>query len=132
MVTRTDNGLYRCYLVQILLILVAAVTILLWQGASVMLAVLYGGGITLLNTWLLARRVARAVTSEHLVAHSQVGVIERLCVAVVMIILGFVVLGLSPVGLIVGLAVPYCGFLFAFRSMAELPEDLADRPGREN
>ena len=128
MVSRADNGIYRCYLVQILLIAAAAAATLFLQGVAVMLAVLYGGEITVLNTWLLARRVTRAVTSEHLVAHSQVGVIERLCVAVTMITLGFVVLDLSPVGLIAGLSVPYFGFLFVYRSLAKLPEDNAGRP----
>jgi hypothetical protein len=123
MVIGTDNGIYRCYLVQFLLIVVTAVIMLPWQGVTMMLAVLYGGGITLFNTWLLARRVARAVSSETLVAHSQVGVIERLCVASVMITLGFVVLELSPAGLVAGLAVPYVGFLFAYRPMAEMPEN---------
>jgi hypothetical protein len=112
----TDTGIHRCYLVQILLIIVMAVVLLPWQGATVMFAAVYGGGITLFNTWLLARRVTRAVSSERLVVHGQVGVIERLCVAAVMITLGFVVLKLPPAGLVGGLAVPYLGFLFAFRA----------------
>jgi hypothetical protein len=123
MVIGTDKGIYRCYLAQLLLIAVTAMSMLIWQGVMMMLAVLYGGGITLFNTWLLARRVARAVSSERLVVHGQIAVIERLCVAAVMITLGFVVLELSPAGLVAGLAVPYFGFLFAYPSMAELPED---------
>ena len=119
----TDTGIHRCYLVQVLLIFLTVISMFIMQGTELASAAVYGGGITLFNTWLLARRVRRAVSSEQLVIHGQVGVIERLLVAGVMITVGFVVLGLSPLGLIAGLFVPYLGFLFAYRSTGKVPSD---------
>jgi len=95
---------------QLALIAVAVGGYLFAQGGGAAQAAVYGGGIAMLNTWLLGRRVLQA--SEIAKTHPgqetmvlYVGVVQRFVVVVTLFGLGMGWLGLQPVPLLIGFAV---------------------------
>jgi F0F1-type ATP synthase assembly protein I len=101
--------------------------VLLWQSAVLSVAVaatafwgdqqagyalLYGGGLAMLNTLLLWRRVARmqrsmAAQAQSDVASLYIGAVERFAVTLVLLGLGLGWLGLNPPWLLGGFALGY-------------------------
>lgn len=95
---------------QLALVAVAVGGYLFAQGGGAAQATAYGGGLAMLNTWLLGRRVLRA--SEIAKTHPgqetmvlYVGVVQRFMVVVTLFGLGMGWLGLQPVPLLIGFAV---------------------------
>jgi ATP synthase protein I len=98
---------------QIVLIALAAVGFLAQAQVS-SLAAIYGGGIVVVNGWLLYRRVARAMSMRLPDPRADVfslylGFVERLVFTLVALALGMRWLGLPPFPLLVGFVLGYLG-----------------------
>lgn len=113
------RGLRNILLLQVLLVLLAALAMLLWRGQwSVATAAGYGGAIALTNTLLSARRVRRA--SARAAGNAAwgtltlyVGMVERFAFTLVAFGLGMGVLRLYPPALLLGFAAAQLGYLAA-------------------
>jgi ATP synthase protein I len=100
--------------------LVAVVAVGFWftGGLLSVQAAAYGGGIALLTTFLLGRRVRMAMDAAKQQPGSEttvlmVGVVQRFVLALALLGAGIGWLGLEPVPLLVGLAVGQMAFFFS-------------------
>jgi len=86
-----------------------------WWGQESALAAAYGGGIVLLNSLLLARRVRRAgeLEGSSVVASMYTGAVQRFIIAAAAFGLGMGVLRLQPVPMIVAFAAAQFALVFA-------------------
>lgn len=114
-----SRGLRNILLMQVLLVVLAAVIVLFWRGHwSAVMAAGYGGAIALGNTLLSARRVRRANAKA---AKSAVlgtvtlyaGMVERFIFTLVAFGLGMGKLGLYPPALLLAFAFAQLGYLAA-------------------
>ena len=113
---------------QMVLVLIVAATVWLWRlwaqgvpegiahGAFEAAAALYGGGITVLNTWWLGRRVQRAgELARNQPQQGQLalyaGAAQRFVVTLVLLGIGLGWLKLAPIPLILAFAASQLGFL---------------------
>ena len=105
--------------VQIALTLIAAVIALFTKGDHYALALVYGGGVTIVGTWLHAWRLLKiAATGENIdptMVGAEVfkGVIFKLGAMIGLLGLGMGVLKLNPLAVLIGFTVAYFGFLSA-------------------
>lgn len=101
----------RVVLAQALLTVGVAIGALAFAGLPQMLAVLYGGAITILLTAWLAWRMRRAGSLAAIYS----GVLARYALAAAAIGVGIGLLGLSPLPLLGAFAVTQFGFLVLLR-----------------
>jgi ATP synthase protein I len=105
--------------VQTVLTLVAAVIALLTKGDRFALALVYGGAVTIVGTWLHAWRLLKiAATGEEndpalVGAEVFKGAILKLGSMIGLLALGMGVLKLNPLAVVIGFTVAYFGFMFA-------------------
>ncbi|MCI0401783.1 MAG: ATP synthase subunit I [Gammaproteobacteria bacterium] len=115
-----DGGIRRLLTTQCLL--VVGLSALLWMASGIFEAqsALYGGGIALLSSWMLGRRVYSAadVAEERPgkgVAMLYFGAIQRFVIVLGLFALGIGLLKLAPLPLIGAFAVAQLGFIFVTR-----------------
>jgi len=105
--------------VQIILTLIAAVIALFIKGGHFSLAVVYGGAVTIVGTWLHAWRLLKIAVTDagtdptHVGAEVFKGSILKLTAIVVLLALGMGVLKLIPLAVLIGFIIAYFGFLSA-------------------
>lgn len=114
-------SLRRILFIQALLTLVIAAVFMLIQGVAAAVAALYGGAITLLGTWWMARRVQFASDlAKDNPAHSSVvlyaGAALRFVFAVLALAFGLSLLKLSPLPLLTAFAMAYLGYVFGAKA----------------
>ncbi len=109
------EGLRRTLMAQGLLAAAAAAGFLFWGGAGPALAAVYGGGIVLFNTLLLAWRLGRSadLDGNQIMLAMYAGAAQRLIVAGVAFAVGIAVLRLAPIPMIVAFAAAQAGYLAA-------------------
>lgn len=110
-----QSGIRNVIIAQVFLVAAAASIYFGWQGPGAGLAALFGGGIALLNSLLLAWRVRRAdrVAPERVTAVMFIGAAQRFALTIAGFALGIAVLELEPVPLIIAFAVTQLGFVIA-------------------
>jgi len=104
-----------CY--QVLLVIVAMVAAKVFYSASLnIMALLYGGVISVLTSAIMAYRITQAAKkvaegSDKGNLYVYLGAIERIFIAIVLFGLGFIGLGFSPVPMVIGLMAGQFGFM---------------------
>ncbi|HVS26903.1 MAG TPA: ATP synthase subunit I [Burkholderiales bacterium] len=111
---------------QIALTLLTAAAAFALQGSAAALAALYGGGVALIGTWLLGRRVSRTPeTAQQGDAGSQLalyaGVFPRFFVTLVLLAVGIGGLKLAPIPLIIAFGLAQLGFVVNLGSARQPP-----------
>ncbi|NIP73907.1 MAG: ATP synthase subunit I [Gammaproteobacteria bacterium] len=109
------SGVRNVIIAQVFLAAVVALAYLLWQSRWHGAAAAYGGGIALLNSFLLARRVRRAgeLEGSSVALAMYAGAVQRFVITLVGFAVGIALLRLSPLPLIVAFAVAQLGFVIA-------------------
>ena len=113
------EALRKTLTVQTVLILVAAVIALLTKGDRFALALVYGGAVTIVGTWLHAWRLLKIATTGEENDPTQVGAevfkgaIFKLGAMIGLLAIGMGVLKLDPLAVLIGFTVAYFGFMFA-------------------
>lgn len=115
------SGLRRLLIAQVVLTLAAALLMYYWRAPTtgIVLAALYGGGIALVDSLLLAWRTRRAAErasageGQLQVISLLGGAVERFVFTLAAFGLGMAVLELDPVALIAGFACAEMGYLGA-------------------
>ena len=113
------EALRKTLTVQTVLTLVAAVVALLTKGDRFALAVVYGGAVTIVGTWLHAWRLLKIATTGEENDPTQVGAevlkgaIFKLGAMIGLLAIGMGVLKLDPLAVLIGFTVAYFGFMFA-------------------
>lgn len=102
---------------QVVVLVVTVFIILLWQGNSASIACFFGGGIAIVNTllqrWHLIRSAKQAKSDAGMnLRKAYRCVAERWVVTIVMFVIGFAVLALSPLPLMIGFIVTQLTLLF--------------------
>lgn len=102
--------------IQLILIVVVAVFFMVSGSYKTGLAACYGGLVSLLNVWLLARHTEKQ--KDKLASNASASVrmmfssfLIRIGLLAVLVAIGFVVLKLDPFALVVGLTAGQIGFL---------------------
>jgi F0F1-type ATP synthase assembly protein I len=114
----------RVLISQALIALAVALAFLAGSGGDAARAALFGGAITLVTTYLLARRIARAAALAQRNANSgtmalYLGAAQRFALVAGLLILGLGVLKLAPVPLLAALAATHLGFLMVGNGYVE-------------
>lgn len=113
------EALRRTLTVQAILTLIAAAIALFTKGDRFALAVVYGGAVTIVGSWLHAWRLLKIaatgeVTDPALVgAEVFKGAIFKMGAMIGLLALGMGVLRLNPLAVLIGFTVAYLGFLSA-------------------
>ncbi|MDH5357655.1 MAG: ATP synthase subunit I [Gammaproteobacteria bacterium] len=102
---------------QVVVLVVTVFIILLWQGNSASIACFFGGGMAIVNTllqrWHLIRSAKQAKSDAGMnLRKAYRCVAERWIVTIVMFVIGFAVLALSPLPLMTGFIVTQLTLLF--------------------
>ncbi|MGH8756619.1 MAG: ATP synthase subunit I [Burkholderiales bacterium] len=121
-----SQGIRRVLVSQIVLTLLTAAAAFALLGSAAALAAFYGGGVALMGTWLLGRRIARTPeTAQQGAAGSQLalyaGVIPRFIVTLALLAVGIGWLKLAPIPLIVAFALAQLGFAINLGSARQPP-----------
>ena len=121
-----SQGIRRVLVSQIALTLLTAAAAFALLGSAAALAAFYGGGVALMGTWLLGRRIARTPeTAQQGDAGSQLalyaGVIPRFIVTLALLAVGIGWLKLAPIPLIVAFALAQLGFAINLGSARQPP-----------
>jgi len=112
-------ALRRTLTVQASLTLIAAVIALFTKGEHFALAVVYGGAVTIVGTWLHAWRLLKIAVTDvdtdpsHVGAEVFKGAILKLTAMIGLLAVGMGALKLNPLGVLIGFTVAYFGFLSA-------------------
>lgn len=107
-----QRGIRRVVLSQALLTLMVAIGIWVTHGKFDAVSACYGGGITVLSTWWLGRRVQRAGDGTGAQISLYAGAAVRFVTVLVLLGVGIGFLKLAPIPLIIAFAVAQLGFLF--------------------
>ncbi|HXZ96059.1 MAG TPA: ATP synthase subunit I [Burkholderiales bacterium] len=110
-----SQSIRRVLLSQIALTVMTAGIAFALLGSAEAAAASYGGGVALMSTWLLGRRVSRTPeiirqgdTTSHLALYA--GMLPRFIVTLALLALGIGWLKLAPMPLIVAFALAQLGF----------------------
>ncbi|MBI3561098.1 MAG: ATP synthase subunit I [Gammaproteobacteria bacterium] len=108
----------RVVVLQLVITLLAAIAAFFFKGLAFSLALIYGGGIVLVGTWVQAWRLKAATEDEARQPVLKPGVfmqsiLLRLLVMLAMLVLGMHHLRLLPLALLTGLVLAYSGYFFA-------------------
>jgi len=121
-----SQGIRRVLVSQMVLTLLTAGAALALQGSAAALAAFYGGGVALIGTWLLGRRVSRTPeTAQQNDAVNQLalyaGVLPRFIVTLVLLAAGLGLFKLAPIPLIVAFGLAQLGFVINLASARQRP-----------
>lgn len=121
-----SQGIRRVLLSQIALTLLATAAAFALQGSAAALAAFYGGGVALIGTWLLGRRISRTPeTVQQGDAGNQLalyaGVLPRFIVTLALLAAGLGWLKLAPIPLIVAFGLAQLGFAINLGSARQPP-----------
>ena len=121
-----SQGIRRVLVSQIALTLLTAAAAFALLGSAAALAAVYGGGVALMGTWLLGRRISRTPeTAQQGDAVNQLalytGVLPRFIVTLVLLAAGLGWLKLAPIPLIVAFGLAQLGFAFNLGSARHPP-----------
>lgn len=110
-------NMHKLILIQVVLLVIVS-GIILSQGQLEMISAIYGGVITLTNTWLLAMRVKNnqnklSQNNSEDVRSLYIGAIQRFVITLSAMAMGMGVLMLNPISLLVGFAVTQFSFLIS-------------------
>ena len=110
-----SQGIRRVLVSQITLTLLTAGAAFALLGGAAALAALYGGGVALIGTWLLGRRVSRTpeIAQQGDVVSQlalYAGVLPRFIVTLVLLAAGIGWFKLAPIPLIVAFGLAQLGF----------------------
>lgn len=111
--------LNKTILVQAALTLIAAAVALLTKGDRFALALVYGGAVTIVGTWLHAWRLLKITATDRDTDPAQVGAevfkgaILKLGAMIVLLALGMGTFKLNPLAVLIGFIIAYLGFLSA-------------------
>lgn len=107
----------RVLAIQLLIVLGVSAAYLATAGTYMAQSALYGGGIALLSTWLMAWRITKAAEAAAqdsnrgaLVIYA--GAVQRFFLTLVLMALGMGSLKLSPVAVLVGYAAAQLAYTF--------------------
>ena len=121
-----SQGIRKVLVSQIVLTLLTAGAAFALLGSAAALAARYGGGVALMSTWLLGRRVSRTPeiaqqgdTGSQLVLYA--GVLPRFIVTLALLAAGIGWLKLAPIPLIIAFALAQLGFAINLRSARQRP-----------
>ncbi|HMK14068.1 MAG TPA: ATP synthase subunit I [Burkholderiales bacterium] len=121
-----SQGIRRVLISQMVLTLLTAGAALVLLGSAAALAAFYGGGVALISTWLLGRRVSR--TPETVKQNDAVnqlalyaGVLPRFIVTLALLAAGLGWLKLAPIPLIVAFGLAQLGFVINLASARQRP-----------
>ena len=109
--------LRKMLLIQAVLTLIAAVIALLTKGNDFALALIYGGAVTMVGTWIHAWRLKVATTPVENgptldVAGVFAGILLKLMVMAGLLAIGMTLLKLHALAVLLGFLIAYTGFLF--------------------
>jgi len=113
------EALRKTITVQAVLTLVAAVVALLTKGDRFALALVYGGAVTIVGTWLHAWRLLKITATggknDPALMGAEVfkGAILKMMAMIGLLALGMGVVKLDPLAVLIGFIVAYLGFLSA-------------------
>jgi ATP synthase protein I len=121
-----SQGIRRVLVSQIALTLLATAAAFALQGSAAALAAFYGGGVALIGTWLLGRRISRTPeTAQQGDAVNQLamyaGVLPRFFVTLALLAVGIGGLKLAPIPLIIVFALAQLGFVINLASARRPP-----------
>ena len=121
-----NQGIRRVLLSQIAQTLLTAAAAFALLGGAAALAALYGGGVALISTWLLGRRISRTPeTAQQGDAGSQLalyaGMLPRFIVTLALLAIGIGGLKLAPIPLIIAFALAQLGFVINLGSARPPP-----------
>ena len=121
-----SQGIRRVLVSQIVLTLLTAGVAFALLGSAAALAALYGGGVALVSTWLLGRRVSRTPeiarqgdTGSQLALYA--GILPRFIVTLALLAAGIGWLKLAPIPLIVAFGLAQLGFAINLGSARQRP-----------
>ena len=121
-----SQGIRRVLVSQIVLTLLTAGAAFALLGSAAALAALYGGGVALVSTWLLGRRVSRTQeiarqgdTGSQLALYA--GILPRFIVTLALLAAGIGWLKLAPIPLIVAFGLAQLGFAINLGSARQRP-----------
>ena len=111
----------RLFIVQLLLTIFAAIACLAWQNINGFFAALYGGGITLSGTLIMAWRISRAgeaaLPGKQTGGKQQgyieiyIGALQKFILTLVLMAFGMGYLKLDPLAILIGFAVTQLSFI---------------------
>lgn len=115
--TAFDRTLRRILQVQLILLGVAAVFFALYRGTDFVIALLYGGAVTIATTLYSGWRLKVATAGdEHGPALNMMefykGTLLRFILVIALLALGLGYLRLEPLAIIIGFAITQTGYLF--------------------
>ena len=121
-----SQGIRKVLVSQIALTLLTAGAVFALLGSAEAVAAIYGGGIALIGTWLLGRRVSR---TPEIVQPGDVGsqlalyagVLPRFIVTLALLAAGIGWLKLTPIPLIVAFGLAQLGFAINLGSTRQRP-----------
>ena len=121
-----SQGIRRVLVSQIVLTLLTAGTAFALMGSAAALAAFYGGGVALIGTWLLGRRISRTPeTAQQGDAVNQLalyaGILPRFIVTLALLAAGIGWLKLAPIPLIVAFGLAQLGFAINLGSTRQRP-----------
>jgi ATP synthase protein I len=121
-----SQGIRRVLLSQIVLTLLTSGAAFALLGSAAALAAFYGGGVALMGTWLLGRRISRTPeTAQQGDAVNQLalyaGVLPRFIVTLVLLAAGLGWFKLAPIPLIVAFGLAQLGFVINLASARQRP-----------
>lgn len=111
--------LRKTLMIQTALTLIAAGIALLTHGDRFALALVYGGAVTIVGTWLHAWRLLKISVSDETSSPAQVGAevlkgtVLKLGAMIVLLALGMGTFKLTPSAVLIGFMIAYLGFLTA-------------------
>ena len=121
-----SQGIRRVLVSQIVLTLLTAGAAFALLGSAAALAAFYGGGVALMGTWLLGRRVSRTPeiarqgdTGSQLALYA--GILPRFIVTLALLAAGIGWLKLAPIPLIVAFGLAQLGFAINLGSARQRP-----------
>jgi len=121
-----SQGIRRVLISQMVLTLLTSGAALALLGTAAALAAFYGGGVALISTWLLGRRVSRTpetVTQNNAVNQLALyaSVLPRFIVTLALLAAGLGWLKLAPIPLIVAFGLAQLGYVINLASARQRP-----------
>lgn len=113
-----DRGVQQVLRTQLVLLGAACIGFAVGSGTAAALSALYGGAITLVATWWMARsiRLSATLAARHAGQGARAlygGLAQKYAFVVAALALGMGVLGLKALAMLVGFAVTHAGYLAA-------------------
>lgn len=112
------DGVRNVVLIQAALALAASAVYLYWATEFAALSALFGGGVAMLNSWLLARRLDRATAMARQDVNRgtvalYLGAVQRFVVTVAGLAVGMGILQLEPLPMVITFGVAHVAYVAA-------------------